>query len=263
MNFLFCPDISIFAFPFNLIALLFWILGIWILHRYYSQTSWVRWLTGMPATLLVTGIIICLLIAEGIWALQLFKTWIFILLQLVLLLLLGLVVLRRTTSLKVRNVLFLLNHAGLWIALAAALFGAPDREEYKMIAPLNRPEYNVIDASGALHPLPFTVCLNKFELEYYPQSGSPKVPKRFCSYLTLKHKDRIRQIPVEVNAPARFKGYSIYQDGYDQSQGAESSYSILLIVRDPWLPGVYAGIFMLLAGAAGLIIYGPIKKLKL
>lgn len=262
MNDLFCNDISIFAFPANLIALLFWMLGTWILHRYYSPTPCVRWLTRMPATLLLTGVIVCLLIVEGIWALQLFRTWIFILLLLLLLLILGLVILKKTQKLYVRNFLFLLNHAGLWIALASALFGAPDREEYKLIAMLNQTEYNAIDSYGVLHPLPFTVRLDKFELEYYPQQNSAKVPKRFCSTLTLTSQSEVKQIPVEVNAPVHFKGYSLYQDGYDQSSGPESQYSILLVVRDPWITGVYTGIFMLLAGAVGLMIYGPLKNEK-
>lgn len=263
MAYLFCNDVSLFAFPMNAIALLILVLGTWILHRYYSRHTLVRWFSGIPASLLIIGLSILLLIIEGIWALQLFKSWIFIILQLLLLLILGLLVLQKGVIFKGRNLLFQLNHGGLWLAIAAALFGAPDREEYKMLIPLHQTEYNAIDAEGVLHPLPFTVRLDRFELEYYPSAaGVPQVPKRFCSTLTLKHQKEEKQLPVEVNQPARFQGYSLYQDGYDRHRGSNSEYSILLVVRDPWIAGVYAGIFMLLAGAIGLIVYGPIKKVK-
>ncbi len=262
MDYLWCKDISIFAFPANLIALLFLAAGTWFLHRYYSHTRLVQWLGSIPATLWFSGLTIGILVLEGIWALELYRTWIMIILQLMLLLILGLVVLKRSRPLSPRNLLFLLNHAGLWIALAFALFGAPDREEYKMIAPLHQTEYTAFDANGVIQPLPFTVRLDRFELEYYPRAEGPKVPKRFCSSLTLEAGQQRTSVQVEVNQPASFKGYALYQDGYDQSMGEHSQYSILLVVRDPWIAGVYAGIFLLLAGAVGLIIYGPIKKLN-
>lgn len=260
MEFLYFNDLSYFAFPVNLIAFLFLLLGIWTLHHYYAHTSVVRVLTSMPSTLTITSCIITILIIEGIWALQLFKTWIFILLELLLLVILGLVALKRSHSFSKKNILFLLNHGGLWVALSAALAGAPDREEYKIIAPLGQPEYNAVDLNGTLHPLPFIVQLDKFELEYYPQAGNVPVPKRFCSTVTLKNKEQEKTVAIEVNRPVHFKGFILYQDGYDTSQGVNSQYSVLLAVRDPWLWLVYTGIIMLLTGAIGLIIYGPANQ---
>jgi len=52
-----------------------------------------------------------------------------------------------------------------------------------------------------------------------------------------------------VNNPYKFKGWTIYQSGYDEQMGKWSEISIIRLVRDPWLPVVYTGIFMLLAGA--------------
>lgn len=260
MEYLFCNDLSPLAFPVNLLALLFLLTGTWVLHRYYSQTSIVRWLTNISATLLFTGIMIFILIIEGIWAFQLFRTWLFIFCLLILILILGLTILKKAHTFNRRNFLFLLNHGGLWLALSAALFGAPDREEYKMRVHLHQTAYHAIDQYSILHSLPFTVRLDRFELEYYPSQEPIKIPKRFCSTLTLKSKETTIQVPVEVNQPADFKGYSLYQYGYDQTRGADSEYSILLVVRDPWLNLVYIGIFMLLAGAIGLMISGPLKK---
>lgn len=260
MAHLLIDDPSIFAFPVNLIATAFLLTGIWVLHRYYAHTTVVKKLSGMPAALITTGLIVGMLVIEGIWALELFRTWIFIALELLLLVTLGLVTLKKTASPSRRKLLFLLNHAGLWVALAAALMGAPDREEYKMIAPLGETGYNAVDRNGSLHPLPFTVRLDRFELEYYPQRENAKVPKRFCSTVTLTARGQQEQAAIEVNRPAHFRGYSLYQDGYDHTRGPASQYSILLIVHDPWIWAVYTGIFMLLAGAVGLMIYGPLHK---
>ena len=262
MEYLFYNDIGVFAFPLNLIGGLFLVSGIWILYHYYPESSLVHRLTSMPVTLSICGLLILFLVIEGIWALQLFKTWIFILLLLSLLIILGLVILKRLSFSSGRNSLFLLNHGGLWIILASALLGTPDREEYKIIVPLGEKEYYAVDRQGGLHPPPFTIRLDKFELEYYPETEA-HIPKRFYSTITVENRSQTKQCSIEVNAPARFEGYTLYQDGYDTKAGSTSQYSILLVVRDPWIYPVYFGIFLLFAGAGGLMIYGPIKKTNL
>ena len=42
--------------------------------------------------------------------------------------------------------------------------------------------------------------------------------------------------------------------------GHEGIVSILELVRDPWLPAVYTGIYMLIAGALFLLFITPRKK---
>ena len=65
---------------------------------------------------------------------------------------------------------------------------------------------------------------------------------------------------IEVNKPLRIANWTIYQLSYDQSKGKFSETSIFELVRDPWLPFVYAGIIMLLAGSFYLFIVGPKTK---
>ena len=50
---------------------------------------------------------------------------------------------------------------------------------------------------------------------------------------------------VEVNKPLRWKGYTLYQSGYDPEN---PDYSNLLVSRDPGVPLVYAGFLILTAG---------------
>lgn len=252
MECLFYNDISLFAFPINLIGGLLLVVGIWILHRYNPESPIVHGLTSMPVILSVCGLLILILVIEGIWALHLFKTWIFISLLLFLLIILELVILKKLSLSSGRNILFLLNHGGLWLVLISALLGAPDRKEYKIIVPLGEKEYYAVDRQGVLHLLPFTIRLDKFELQYYPETENAHIPKRFCSTMTIESRSQTKQVSVEVNAPAHFEGYTLYQDGYDTKAGNASQYTILLVVRDPWIYPVYAGIFLLLLGA-GLV----------
>ena len=48
----------------------------------------------------------------------------------------------------------------------------------------------------------------------------------------------------------------MYQYDYDSEAGTESRFSVLELVKDPWLPLVYAGIFMMLAGALLMLVTG-------
>jgi len=54
---------------------------------------------------------------------------------------------------------------------------------------------------------------------------------------------------VEVNKPVSVDGWRIYQLSYDEAMGRWSETSTFELVKDPWLPAVYVGIYMLLAGA--------------
>ncbi len=74
-------------------------------------------------------------------------------------------------------------------------------------------------------------------------------PKKFISEIRAFYDDTQESFQLTVNKPYKFKGWTIYQSGYDEQMGKWSEISIVQLVRDPWLPVVYTGIFMLLAGA--------------
>jgi hypothetical protein len=61
---------------------------------------------------------------------------------------------------------------------------------------------------------------------------------------------------IEVNHPLRIGTWKIYQMSYDREKGRWSTISIVEAVQDPWLPLIYTGIFMLLAGAIYLFWIG-------
>ena len=75
-------------------------------------------------------------------------------------------------------------------------------------------------------------------------------PKRFASIVTVYTKagDSVNDT-IEVNKPLDVDGWKIYQLSYDENLGRWSDVSIFELVKDPWLPAVYCGIALMLAGA--------------
>ena len=75
-------------------------------------------------------------------------------------------------------------------------------------------------------------------------------PKRYASEVTVYSEggEKVDAV-IEVNHPLEIEGWKIYQLSYDEALGRWSDTSVFELVRDPWLPWVYTGIYMLLAGA--------------
>lgn len=69
-------------------------------------------------------------------------------------------------------------------------------------------------------------------------------------------------IILQVNKPFKIEGWKLYQQGYDSEKGRWSTLSIIEAVRDPWLPVVYFGIFLLIAGSIYLFWIGNDFKNK-
>ena len=82
-------------------------------------------------------------------------------------------------------------------------------------------------------------------------------PKKYNSDIRIYHDmDNYEDFHIEVNKPATIQGWKIYQTGYDEKMGRWSEISIIELVKDPWLPIVYIGIFMILLGTLYLIWMG-------
>lgn len=85
--------------------------------------------------------------------------------------------------------------------------------------------------------------------------------KRFLSEITVYKKEgAIYDTIIEVNKPIKIAGWKIYQTSYDESMGRWSTKSTLELVKDPWLPLVYLGFFLLIAGTFYLIWTGRRKE---
>ena len=156
-----------------------------------------------------------------------------------------------------RDVPFMLNHLGLFIALTTATLGHADMQRVKMITAIGQPEWRAMEQGGAVKEMPIAIELKKFVMETY-DDGSPK---RFASEIQIQTKSGENiGATVDVNKPFEVDGWRIYQYGYDTQMGAQSQISILELVSDPWLPFVYTGIYMMLAGAVCMFVIGGRKR---
>lgn len=192
---------------------------------------------------------------NGSWFSNMLTFWPFVLIYVYIALILGVTILRRLKHLNSwkRDMPFLLNHLGLFLALTCATLGNADMQRVKMVTAIGEKEWRALDSNGAVKEMPLSIELKKFIMETY-EDGSPK---RFASDILIltktgKHIETI----VDVNKPAEVDGWKIYQFGYDTQMGAQSQISILELVSDPWLPLVYTGIYMMLAGAVCMFVTG-------
>jgi len=85
----------------------------------------------------------------------------------------------------------------------------------------------------------------------------PKV-KRYVSEVDITGNDNSIQknVEISVNSPLKFGQWKIYQFSYNDQLGRWSEMSIFEVIRDPWLPVVYTGIFMILFGSIYLLWAG-------
>lgn len=80
-------------------------------------------------------------------------------------------------------------------------------------------------------------------------------PRKYTSDVVIYTQSGLQETAtIEVNKPYEIDGWKIYQLSYDETMGRWSNTSIFELVKDPWLPYVYLGIFMMLLGALGMFI---------
>ena len=196
---------------------------------------------------------------DGVWLNNMLSFWPFVLTYVYIAVILGQIILRRMlhfTSGR-RDVPFLLNHLGLFLAMATATLGNADMQRLKMITMKGEPEWRALTSQQQIVEMPIAIELKEFIMETY-DDGSPR---RFASDIQILTKTgKNIRTTVEVNKPVEVEGWKIYQYGYDTQMGPMSQISILELVSDPWLPLVYTGIYMMLAGAVCMFILGGRKR---
>ena len=197
--------------------------------------------------------------AGGTWLNNMLTFWPFVLVYVYIALILGMITLRRLMNLRSwkHDIPFLLNHLGLFLALTTATLGNADMQRVKMICGIGEPEWRALADGGIVKEMDIAIELKKFIMETY-DDGSPK---RFASEIQILTKSgKNIETTVDVNKPCEADGWKIYQYGYDTQMGAESQISIFELVSDPWLPIVYTGIYMMLAGAVCMFVIGGRKR---
>lgn len=262
---------SLFARPANIIVLSVIVLLSVIIYACRSRVYAFRFLAtytcAVPALVLTSALTIVMGLtaqvadsaqpADFIGITKMLSFWPFVLLYVWIALILFQVSLVQVMHFKWRRLPSLISHVGLLLTLLTATLGSADLQRLKMYTVMDQTEWRGINQQREVKELPIAITLKKFIMETY-DDGSPK---RFASDIIIltKSGDNLRTV-VDVNKPAEINGWKIYQYGYDTSMGADSQISILELVRDPWLPFVYTGIYMMIAGAVLLLFTAQRKK---
>lgn len=243
--------IQTLQFPSSALLAIAFLLSAFALHRYAGESRLVRMLRAPRTSRLLLAAGALILAIEGTWSVPLHASVLFLLYALLLLLSLALTLLDRAASGAFRRktgVGFLLNHLGIFLIVWGGLFGAPDVSRSKMMVERGQAVNYSFTADGMVVPLPFTVALEDFRIDYYDDGKSPR---QFTSDLLVDG----QHFTTQVNAPASYKGYTLYQDSYDRTA---NRYTVLQVVRDPWLPVIYIGMMLLAAGSI-LLLFGRWK----
>ena len=155
---------------------------------------------------------------NGTWFNNMLSFWPFVLTYVYLTVILGLTIHRRFRAIfrgqgsMKRDIPFMLNHMGLFIALVTATLGSADMQRVKMICGVGQPEWRAMEQNGAIKEMPIAIELKKFIMETY-EGGKPK---RYASEIQILTKSgKNIETTVEVNKPYEVDGWKIYQYGYD------------------------------------------------
>ncbi len=352
-----------FAWPVNIIALIALLCVIGLMYRLRSNIYAFEWMMSIQSAVPCLAYALGLTIIMGMtvqtegggipWLSQMLTFWPFVLIYTWMALTAGLVTLKRVMHFRIKEIPFILNHSGLFIAVVCATLGNADMQKLHMTVKQDTPEWRATDGKGNTAELDLAVELHDFTIEEYPpqilladhleekvlpegdhagwtieiqknidcaavvhsdgdiryepwnSSGATtamfvkvtrndeeitgwvscgsylfppvslplderysvimpeKAPKRYASDISVYTKDgrNLRGV-VEVNKPMKIDGWKIYQYSYDKNRGRWSETSIFELVKDPWLPAVYCGIFLMLAGALCLMLFMAPKPIK-
>ena len=145
---------------------------------------------------------------------------------------------------KVRRASVVVLHLSFVIILAGALL--THLTAVRGVVPLRKGiatnEYLTRDMY--LHKLPFTICLENFEIKFYEGSD---MPSDYVSHVTIDGKP----FTISMNQIVSQKGVRLYQSDYDMDlQG-----SILAMNSDPWgIPVTYCGYALLFVSLVWMLI---------
>lgn len=249
------------AFPLNLIVAVLWFGMMYMLWRRKRKSSFVRFMLSPGATFWSIFLFIDACVVVGLTGERsLTTTWLFIAILFFLQTVLFFVILRgcreqtptgaRLGAVRWR---FILNHAGLLLALGAGFWGSPDSEVMRIRAyegmPVNEEVIPGVGLTGIRHE----ITLEDFRLERF-DNGAPSL---YEARITVDGE----HVSLRVNHPYLLSfGEDLYLVGYDTSAAEESTWCIMQIVREPWRYWAFAGVMMMLAGAFLMFIQGPRGK---
>ena len=112
----------------------------------------------------------------------------------------------------------------------------------------NDPTNQYMDKQGYLHPLPFTLTLDSFNIVYH---AGTTAAADYQSHLTLTHEGETKHAIVSMNNVYSLSGVRLYQNSYDSDLHG----TVLSMNSDPWgIPVTYTGYALLFIALVWVLI---------
>lgn len=240
---------QIFAFPLNILTLLLWLVVVIRAYRNRKESRFAQFMLSCTATWLSLTVMALIGIALGLQRNPSTTSWLVVVGILFVLTHLAFVILRGWRNNLGIRLRFILTHVGLWLALGAGFWGAPDREQLRVAVDATATDH-AYTMEGAVRKLSYELCLQELTIEHNDMGVATNYEARVAIDDEL--------VLLRVNHP---HNTSFAQKVYlasvsDPSQG---EYAVLEIVNEPWQWLSAAGIVMLILGGVLLFIRGPRK----
>lgn len=237
----------IFCFPLNILVIALWLTAIIALYRKGSASPFTKFMLSRGATWLALSVMAVVGVVLGLQRVPATTSWCVVVAILFVLTHLSFVILRGWRNIHGVRVRFILTHVGLWLALGAGFWGAPDREQLRMAVDAT-PTNEAYTMKGTLSILPYEIALEELIVERNEQGVATHYEARVC----LEDKS----VVLRVNHPYdRTLTQKIYLASVKET--AEGDVAILEIVDEPWQWLSMAGIVMLILGGLLLFMRGP------
>lgn len=247
--------LSIVRFPLNVILMALWLVLLVELYRRRDRSKVAQVLLSQAATVISLVLMAAVGIVLGLQCEPASTAWptvvavLFVLSHLTLVTLRGW---RNATGVRWR---FVVNHAGLWLALVAGFWGAPDREQVRAMVTREVPTREAYDMSGRTTTLDCELQLVDFKIDYYAEGQ----PSMFEATVAVDGESAT----LRVNHPYhRTWSEMIYLVSYDVESPDRARYCVVEVVREPWRWLSVVGIVMLIAGAVLMFARGPRKEVE-
>lgn len=177
---------DLMARPVNLLLLIGFLVLIGVMYALRRKVYLFEWMMQLeavvPALCYALGLTILLgLVAQqeeggGIpWLSQMLDFWPFVLAYAWLMILCGLVALKHMMRFSLKEIPFLLNHVGLFMALVCGALGAPDIQRVHMTTREGETECRAEDGKGNVHELDVSIELHDFIMEEFPMQPGAKM----------------------------------------------------------------------------------------
>lgn len=147
---------------------------------------------------------------------------------------------------KIEKLIIVLFHLGIVLILIGGVITSIYEVEGFFEIKKGQSIDSIYIEDDVVHKLGHTIHLNNFTVSYYPNS---KLIKAYETKISISEGNVLKKEGIiRVNQPLSYKGFSFYQYGYDQELPDQT---LIQAVKDPGMPIVYAGFFLLLFGLIG------------